>query len=113
MRVMARAKGLHRSSSKIAPILNAVRGQPAQRALETLQFMASPAAREIAKVVKSAVANAENNYRMFPGNLKIVAIHADSGPMMKRFRPRSRGRVSPILRRTCHVTVIVDDETGS
>ena len=110
MRVMARAKGLHRSASKLAPILDAVRGQPAERALDVLRFMPSPAAREVAKVVKSAMANAENNYRMYPGTLKIVAITADSGPMMKRFRPRSRGRVSPILRRTCHVTVVVDEE---
>ena len=87
-----------------------MRGQGAERALDILRFSASPAAREIAKVVKSAIANAENNYRMYPGSLKIVAIHADSGPMMKRFRPRSRGRVSPILHRTCHVTVVVDEE---
>ncbi len=110
MRVIAKAKGLHRSPSKVGPVLDAVRGQPALRALEVLRFMPSPAAREVYKVVKSAVSNAENNYRMFPGNLRIVTIHADAGPMLKRFRPRSRGRVSPILHRTCHVTVVVDDE---
>lgn len=110
MRVIAKARGLHRSPSKIAPILNAVRGQPAERALDVLRYMPSPAAREIAKVVKSAMSNAENNYRMFPANLKIVEIRADAGPMLKRFRPRSRGRVSPILHRTCHVTVVVDEE---
>ena len=110
MRVIAKAHGLHRSPSKLGPILNAVRGQQAERALEVLRFMPSPGAREVYKVVKSALANAENNYRMFPGNLKIVAIHADAGPMLKRFRPRSRGRVSPILHRTCQVTVVVDEE---
>lgn len=109
MRVIARVKGLRRSASKIAPILDVVRGKPATDALNILAFMPSPAARDVAKVVKSAVANAENNYQMFPSSLKIVAIQVDGGPMLKRFKPRSRGRVSPILRRSCHITVAVDN----
>ena len=111
MRVIAKAKRLQRSPSKLQPIVDAVRGKPAAQAMEILRFMPSPAAREVAKVVKSAVANAENNHRMLPGNLKIVAIHADPGPTLKRFKPRSRGRVSPIIRRSSHLTVAVDEET--
>ena len=111
MRVIARVKGLRRSPTKVRLILDTVRGKPALLALEILRYLPSPAANEVAKVVKSAVANAENNYRMLPGRLKIVAISADPGPMLKRIRPRSRGRTSPILRRSCHITVTVDEET--
>ncbi|MBI2885806.1 MAG: 50S ribosomal protein L22 [Chloroflexi bacterium] len=110
MRVVAKASGLRRPATKVRLILDEVRGKPALLALEMLRYMPSPAAREVAKVVRSAVANAENNYRMLPGRLKIVEIAADEGPMFKRFRPRSRGRMSPILRRSCHVTVTVDEE---
>jgi large subunit ribosomal protein L22 len=110
MRVVARARGLRRSPTKFLPIIDEVRGKRAVEALDNLRFMPSPAAKEVAKVVRSALANAENNHQMFPANLKIVAIHADPGPMLKRFKPRSRGRVSPILRRTCHITVAVDEE---
>ena len=110
MRVIAKAKGLRRSPSKLRLIVDAIRGKGAQDALDVLKFMPSPAAREVAKVVRSAVANAENNYQMIPGGLKIVAISADPGPMLKRIRPRSRGRTSPILRRSCHITVAVDEE---
>lgn len=110
MRIIAKAKGLRRSSTKLREIVDVVRGKSALEALQVLRFMPSPAAKEVAKVVQSAIANAENNYRMLPGNLKIVAISADPGPMLKRFKPRSRGRTSPILRRSCHVTVAVDEE---
>lgn len=111
MRVIAKAKGVGRSPTKVRLILDAVRGKPALEALEILRYLPSPVAREVAKVVRSAVANAENNHRILPGRLKIVSIAADPGPMLKRFKPRSRGRVSPILRRSCHITVAVDEET--
>lgn len=110
MRVAATARGVHRSPTKVRPILDQVRGKRAAEALDMLRYMPSPAAQEVAKLVKSAMANAENNYNMLPANLTIVAISADAGPMLKRFKPRSRGRVSPILRRTCHLKVLVDEE---
>jgi len=64
----------------------------------------------VAKVVKSAVANAENNFQLSPSDLKIVTIFADEARTLKRFRPRSRGRTSPILKRSSHITVIVAGE---
>jgi large subunit ribosomal protein L22 len=109
-RVVAKASGLGRSPTKFRPILDVVRGKRALDALQILRFMPSPAALEVAKVVRSAIANAENNYRMFTGNLKIVAISADEGPRLRRFKARSRGRVSPIIRRSSHITVTVDEE---
>jgi large subunit ribosomal protein L22 len=78
-------------------------------ALTLLKFTATPKARVIAKVVKSAAANAENNYQMSP-DLKIVRIFIDEAPTMKRHRPRARGRVGPILKRASHITVVVAEE---
>ncbi len=110
MPVIAKAKGLHRSPTKVRLILNEIRGKRAMEALEMLRFFPSPAAKEVAKVVRSAMANAENNHSMLPATLKIVTVQADAGPMLKRFRTRSRGRVSPVLKRSCHITVAVDEE---
>jgi large subunit ribosomal protein L22 len=69
-----------------------------------------PSARNVAKVVKAAAANAENNYQLSTENLRIKAAFADDAPRLKRSRPRARGRLSPILRRTSHITVIVEEE---
>jgi large subunit ribosomal protein L22 len=71
--------------------------------------MPSPAARIVAKVVKSAAANAENNFHLPSPDLRIVAIYADEGRTLKRFRPKARGRISPILKRSSHVTVFVEE----
>jgi large subunit ribosomal protein L22 len=90
-------------------VVDQVRGQPALRALQLLEIMPQRAAREVWKVVKSAVANAENNFELDPDDLVIKRIYADDGPTLKRFKPRARGRVSPILHRSSHITVVVDE----
>jgi large subunit ribosomal protein L22 len=64
----------------------------------------------IAKVVKSAAANAENNFQMTPADLKIVKIYADEAPTAKRFQPRARGRADRILKRSSHITVVVAEQ---
>jgi large subunit ribosomal protein L22 len=87
-----------------------VRGKKVDEALSLLRFAPTPTAQVVTKVIKSAAANAENNYEMTPSDLKIVSIFADEARTLKRFRPRSRGRVSPILKRSCHVTVIVAEQ---
>jgi large subunit ribosomal protein L22 len=81
-------------------------------ALNTLKFLPSPAAREVAKVVKSAAANAENNLMLNQDDLRIVRIYADKGQVLKRIRARPRGRASRILKRSSQVTVVVDEETS-
>ena len=81
-----------------------------EEALNMLKYTPTPRAKIIAKVVKSASANAENNYQMAPSDLRIVSILADEGRSMKRHRPRSRGRVSPIKKRSSHITVVVAEE---
>ena len=76
-------------------------------ALATLQFLPHRAARSFAKVVKSAAANAETNFNLDPTELYIVRVTADKGRILKRFRPKARGRVGPILKRSSHLTVVV------
>jgi len=87
-----------------------VRGKRVDDALNMLKFAPSPLARVVAKVVKSAAANAENNFQMTPADLKIINIFADEGRSMKRFRPRARGRANQIIKRSSHITVIVAEQ---
>ncbi len=109
MEVEATAKYVHGSPRKLRLILEVVQGELVEDALNTLRFFPSPSAEKVAKVVKSAAANAENNYQMDRDILRIVRAVANEGPMSKRFRPRSRGRVSPLLKRMSHITVAVDE----
>ncbi len=110
MEVKAVAKDTGVSPYKIRLLVDMVRGKKVDEALTILKFAPSPLARVVAKVVKSAAANAENNFQMTPSNLKIVNIVADEARSMKRYRPRSRGRASPILKRSSHITVIVAEQ---
>ena len=110
MKVRAIAKDVRISSRKIRPITDLVRGRRVDEALTILRFVPSPAARAVAGVVKSATANAENNFQMVPAELRIVVIFTDQGRTMKRFRPKARGRISPILKRSSHITVVVEEE---
>jgi large subunit ribosomal protein L22 len=109
MEVRAVAKNIAISPRKLRPLVNMVRGKSVDEALTILRFAATPKARVVAKVVKSAAANAENNFQLSP-DLKIVSIVVDEGRTMKRFHPRARGRAGPILKRSSHITVIVVEE---
>ena len=91
-------------------VLNSVRGKRVEEALAVLRFMPTPTAKAVAKVVKSAVANAESNFQMSPTELRITDIFADKGHTMKRYRPQSRGRINPILKRSSNITVFVTEE---
>jgi len=110
MKVRAVAKDTGISPRKVRLLVDLVRGKKVDEALALLKFAPTPTARVVAKVVKSAVANAENNFQLSPSDLKIVTIFADEARTLKRFRPRSRGRASPILKRSSHITVIVAGE---
>lgn len=109
MEVRAVAKNISASPRKVKLIVDAVRGKPVQEALVSLQFIPSPAAGEVAKAVKAAAANAENNFHMDPDGLHIVSISADAGIKLKRMMPMSRGRAGRVMKRHCHVTVVVDE----
>ncbi len=78
-----------------------------------LQFMPQKSARHVRKVIQSAVANAENNYAMNVDSLYVSSIYVNEGPTQRRFRPRAHGRVSPLLKRSSHVTAIVAEKEGS
>jgi large subunit ribosomal protein L22 len=110
--VRAVAKNTGIPASKVRPLVDMVRGKTVDEALTILRFTPTPKAKMLAKLVKSASANAENNFQMDPADLKIVSIFADDARSMRRFRPRSRGRVSPIRKRSSHITVIVAEQEG-
>lgn len=112
MQVKAISKNTGVSPRKVRLYVDLVRGKKVGEALAILKYVPSPTAMLVAKTVKSAAASAENNYQMEPSDLRIAQIYADGAPMMKRHRPRSRGRVSPILKRSSHITVIVADQEG-
>ena len=108
---MARDTGI--SPRKVRPLVDMVRGKKVDEALTLLRFAPTPIAQVVAKTIKSAAANAENNYQMTPSDLKIVRIFADEARTLKRFRARSRGRASPILKRSSHITVVVTEQEAN
>ena len=112
MEVKAIAKDTGLPASKVRPLVDMVRGKRVDEALNLLRYTRTPKARFLAKVVKSAVANAENNFQMDPADLKIVKIYVDVARGMRRFKARSRGRASPIRKNSSHITVIVAEQEG-
>jgi large subunit ribosomal protein L22 len=109
MEIKATAKGVRVSPKKARRMVDMVRGKGADEALAMLNFTPSPTARKVQRVVKSAVANAENNYQMAPSDLRVTKAYVDEGPVMKRMRFAGRGRVSPILKRLSHITIVVEE----
>ena len=104
----ATAKYIRISSRKAGIVLDLIRGQNVEKALAILEFTPKAASPVIYKVLKSAVANAVNNKNMNEDELYVAQAYANPGPTLKRYVARSRGSASPMLRRTCHITVAVD-----
>ena len=103
----ATAKYVRASASKARVVLNLIRGLDVRSADEVLQFTDRHIARDVRKVLASAVANAVNNDDQDADELYVIACFADEGPTLRRFRPRARGRATRINKRSCHITVIV------
>ena len=103
----ATARYVRSSASKARVVLDLIRGLDVVSADQVLQFTDRHIARDVRKVLASAVANAVNNDDQDADELFVVACFADEGPTLKRFRPRARGRASRINKRSCHITVIV------
>jgi len=103
----ATLRGYHMSASKARVVLNLVRGEDVTTAREILAGTTREAADVIGKVLASAVANAVNNDGLQAEELYVSAAYADEGITMKRFTPRARGRAGKIMKRSCHITVIV------
>jgi large subunit ribosomal protein L22 len=110
MEIKAISKNTGIPPRKARLLVDMVRGQKVEHALDLLKFMPTPSARVVSKVIQSAAANAENVFQISSSDLKIKRIYADEAPTMKRFRARSRGRVSPILKRSSHITVVVGEQ---
>ncbi|HWC39269.1 MAG TPA: 50S ribosomal protein L22, partial [Acidimicrobiales bacterium] len=95
------------SAFKVRPVLDLIRGRDVEEAQDILRFSERDAARVVAKLLASAVANAENNDAQSADELYVSACYADEATTMKRWRPRARGRATRIRKRTCHITVVV------
>ena len=104
-RVRAQAKWVRTSARKARLVLDHIRGRSVPEARTVLAFTPRAAAREIEKVLASAVANAEANHGLNGDELFVHAAVVDEGPTMKRWRARARGRVARIKKRTCHITL--------
>ncbi|MGI8927883.1 MAG: 50S ribosomal protein L22 [Candidatus Limnocylindrales bacterium] len=110
MRVSATAKYLRHSTRKTRLVTRAIVGLPVTEATAALKFMPQEAARDIAKVLASAAANAENNHDLALDDLVVVEATANEGPTLKRFRPRAQGRAFAIHKPMTHVTVVVESK---
>jgi large subunit ribosomal protein L22 len=110
MEVAATARDIRVSPRKLRLILDRLPGLSVDQALALLRYMPSPHAVPVSKVVRSAAANAENNFDIDVDDLVITSAVANEGRTMKRFRPRSRGRVSPLLKRSSHITIVLDEK---
>ena len=95
---------------KVRIVLDLIKGKDVDEALSILRFTPKAASRVVEKLVKSAVANAENNNNMDRDSLYISKAYADQGPTLKRFRARAMGRANMIRKRTSHITVVVSEK---
>src|SRR6476659_4771508 len=105
--VRAQARYVRCSARKARLVLEHIRGKQAAEATTILAFQTRAAARDAGKVLASAIANAENNNGHDVDDLFVLTAVADEGPTLKRWRPRARGRVNRIRKRTCHITIIL------
>ena len=98
------------SAQKMREVVRQIQGLPALQAQAILSVVPRKSARVVAKTLKSAIANAENNNGARPENLRVKSAVAGQAPTMKRFTPKARGSAGPILKRSCHVKIVVTDE---
>ncbi len=112
MRVKATAKYVRGSTRKARLVTQVIQGKRVEEASALLRFMPQHAARNVAKVLQSAAANAENNHNLSADDLVVLEARADEGPTIKRWRPRAQGRAFPIHKPMTHITVVVGDQEG-
>jgi len=109
VRVSATAKYVRGSTRKTRLVTEAIKGKRVEEASALLRFMPQGAAREVARVLRSAAANAENNHNLAADELVIADAIANEGPTIKRWRPRAQGRAFPIHKPMTHITIVVED----
>jgi large subunit ribosomal protein L22 len=105
---VAKARFVRVSPRKARRVIDLVRGRSVADALDILRWAPQAASEPVAKVIASAVANAQNNNGLDPATLVVATVYADEGPTAKRIRPRAQGRAFRIRRRTSHITVVVE-----
>jgi large subunit ribosomal protein L22 len=108
METKAQAKYIRIAPRKVQVIIPAIKGRKVEEAISILQFMPRKGARILQKVLHSAVANAEQN-KVDIDTLVVKTVMVDGGPTLKRFMPRAMGRANPILKRTSHITVFLEE----
>jgi large subunit ribosomal protein L22 len=104
----AKASHVGVTPMKARRVIDLIRDMPAQQALSVLKFAPQAASEPVAKVLASAIANAEHNFQLDPDSLIISRAYVDEGPTLKRFRPRAQGRAYRIRKRTSHITIEVE-----
>ena len=107
-RAKAIAKHVRISPYKVRLVLDLVRGKDVKTAVAILENCSKAGAEPVKKVILSAAANAEHNLGMNVADLKVAECYADQGPTLKRMQPMARGRGYRILKRTCHITAVLD-----
>lgn len=109
MEVSARLTGAQISPQKVRLVADQIRGKGVEEALDVLEFSTKKAAEIVKKILNSAIANAEHNEGADVDELKVSTIFVDEGRLLKRLRPRAKGRADRILKRSCHITVKVSN----
>ena len=107
-RARATARYVRMTPMKVRRVVDLIRGMEAREALAVLKFAPQAASEPVAKVLASAVANAEHNQQLDPATLVVSVAYVDEGPTLKRFRPRAQGRAFRINKRTSHITIEVE-----
>ena len=110
MEARAELKHVRISPRKVKIVLDLIRNKPCDVAMATLKLTPKAASEPLMKLLKSAMANAENNHDMDTGNLYVKEVHVAPGPIMKRIMPRAQGRAFRILKRTSHVTLVLAEK---
>ncbi len=110
MEAKAVARYIRISPQKARLVADVVRGLEADKAITTLRFMPKKGARILRKIIESAVANAGQSHEIDVDTLYVKTIYIDGGPTLKRIRPRAMGRAGRILKRTSHITVVLDEQ---
>ncbi len=111
LQVKAISKYIKGAPIKMRRVVNSVRGMPAKKALEVLALLPQAAAVPVYKTVKSALANAEQNFALDAEEMVVAQIMVDEGPRMRRFRAGARGRYKPIIKRYSHITVVLEPDS--
>lgn len=112
MEVRAHTRNLRMSARKVRLVADMVRGMHAQSAIARLRMLAKASKAPLEKIIASALANAEHNFRLDAANMFIKTITVDEAAALKRWRARAYGRAAPIRKHACHITVVLDEQKG-